>query len=100
ILWFHAAIWPALLLALRKVPEYRDLALPARVYSHSFWIADGQKMSKTLGNFIDLEKIDRYVQTFGLDALRWFLATQGPLGTTDGDFSEAKFIEVYNTDLA
>jgi methionyl-tRNA synthetase len=100
ILWFHAAIWPALLLALRKCPGYEWVALPRRVYSHSFWISEGQKMSKSLGNFIDLEKIDSYVNTFGLDAVRYFLASNGPLGTTDSDFAEAKFIEVYNTDLA
>lgn len=100
ILWFHAAIWPALLLALQKCPGYEWVNLPARVYSHSFWISEGQKMSKSLGNFVDLEKLDGYVQTFGLDALRWFLATKGPLGTYDSDFSEAKFIETYNTDLA
>jgi methionyl-tRNA synthetase len=100
ILWFHASIWPALLLALRKCPGYGDLALPRQVYAHSFWISEGQKMSKSLGNFIDLEKLDRYSADFGLDALRYFLATNGPLGTTDSDFSEAKFIDVYNNDLA
>jgi methionyl-tRNA synthetase len=100
ILWFHAAIWPALLLALRKCRGYEWVTLPARVYSHSFWISEGQKMSKSLGNFIELEKLDHYIRTFGLDALRWFLATQGPLGTNDSDFSEAKFVETYNTDLA
>jgi methionyl-tRNA synthetase len=57
-------------------------------------------MSKSLGNFIDLEKIDHYVESFGLDALRYFLATQGPIGTVDSDFTEARFIEVYQTDLA
>ena len=100
ILWFHAAIWPALLLALAKCPGYEWVALPRQVYSHSFWISEGQKMSKSLGNFIDLEKIDKYIATFSLDALRYFLASNGPLGTTDSDFAEAKFIEVYNTDLA
>jgi methionyl-tRNA synthetase len=100
ILWFHAAIWPALLLALRKCRGYEWVTLPVQVYSHSFWISEGQKMSKSLGNFIELEKLDHYVGTFGLDALRWFLATQGPLGTYDTDFSEAKFVETYNTDLA
>ena len=93
ILWFHAVIWPAMLMAL-------DLELPKQVYAHSFWISEGQKMSKSLGNFIDLERIDRYVATFGLDALRYVLATTGPLGTTDSDFTDAKFIEVYNSDLA
>ncbi len=93
ILWFHAVIWPAMLMAL-------GLDLPKQVYAHSFWISEGQKMSKSLGNFIDLEKINHYVETFSLDALRYYLATMGPMGTTDSDFAEALFIEVYNADLA
>ncbi|MEX2216599.1 MAG: methionine--tRNA ligase [Phycisphaeraceae bacterium] len=100
ILWFHAAIWPALLLALRKCDGFGWVNLPKLVYSHSFWIAEGRKMSKSEGNFVDLEKIDQYIATFSLDALRYFLASNGPLGTTDSDFAEKKFIEVYNTDLA
>jgi len=93
ILWFHAVIWPAMLLALKR-------PLPGRVYAHGFWIAEGQKMSKSLGNFVDLEKIDRYVAEYGLDALRYFLAAYGPLGANDSDFAEAKFISVYNSELA
>jgi len=93
ILWFHAIIWPAMLMAL-------DRPLPHQVYAHSFWIAEGQKMSKSLGNFIDLEKIDQYVDEFGLDALRYYLITQGPLGSTDADFAHDKFVDVYNADLA
>ncbi|MEI8063470.1 MAG: class I tRNA ligase family protein, partial [Verrucomicrobiota bacterium] len=93
ILWFHAVIWPAMLLALKR-------PLPAHVYAHGFWISEGQKMSKSLGNFIDLERIDRYVMDYGLDALRYYIASNGPLAANDSDFSEAKFIEVYNTDLA
>jgi methionyl-tRNA synthetase len=100
ILWFHAVIWPAVLIALRRVPGYEWVELPRKIYAHGFWIAEGQKMSKSLGNFIDLEKIDQYVETFGLDALRYFLATQGPIGAADRDFAEARFIEVYNADLA
>jgi len=49
---------------------------------------------------LDLERLDGYVQTFGLDALRYFLAGQGPLGAGDRDFAEARFVEVYNADLA
>ena len=93
ILWFHAVIWPAMLLALKR-------PLPRQVYAHSFWIAEGQKMSKSLGNFVDLEKIDHYVGKYGLDAFRYFLASNGPLGTNDSDFAEAKFVEVYNANLA
>ncbi len=93
ILWFHAVIWPALLMALRLDP-------PRCVYAHSFWVSEGKKMSKTLGNFIDLPLLEKYVERFGLDAVRWYLLTQGPLRETDADFSYAKFVEVYNADLA
>jgi methionyl-tRNA synthetase len=93
ILWFHAVIWPAMLMAL-------NWPLPRRIYAHSHWIAEGQKMSKSLGNFIDLEKIDEYVSQFSLDALRWFLVTQGPLGSTDSDFAHGRFVDVYNSHLA
>ncbi|MGD0060554.1 MAG: methionine--tRNA ligase [Verrucomicrobiia bacterium] len=93
ILWFHAVIWPAMLIALKR-------ELPRQVYAHSFWISEGQKMSKSLGNFIDIEKIDQYVANFGLDALRYFLARHGPLGINDSDFAEARFNDVYNAELA
>jgi len=93
ILWFHAVIWPAMLIALKR-------ELPRQVYAHSFWISEGQKMSKSLGNFVDLEKLDRYVADFGLDALRYFLGRYGPLGINDSDFAEVRFVEIYNADLA
>ncbi len=92
ILWFHAVIWPAMLLAL-------DLPLPRCVYAHSFWIREGKKMSKTLGNFIDLATIDRYIADYGRDMWRYYLATQGPLGATDADLSERHYAETYSTDL-
>ena len=92
ILWFHAIVWPAILLAL-------DLPLPRCVYAHSFWISEGRKMSKTLGNFIDMEKIDSYVSQYGEDAWRYYLVTQGPLGSTDADFVSEKFHDIYNAHL-
>jgi methionyl-tRNA synthetase len=101
ILWFHACIWPALLLALSKCGGYEWVNLPRQVYAHSYWVsATGEKMSKSLGNFLDPKAIDNYVAEFGLDALRYFLATRGPLGTTDSQFSPELFIEVYNSELA
>jgi methionyl-tRNA synthetase len=93
ILWFHAVIWPAMLLALKR-------PLPACVYGHGWWVSEGQKMSKSLGNFIDLARLQAYASRYSLDAVRWYLTTQGPLGGNDADFSHAKFIEVYNADLA
>lgn len=93
ILWFHAVIWPGLLMALGK-------PLPGTVYAHSYFVRDGRKMSKSLGNFIDLELIEAYCERYGRDAFRWFLATQGPLYNADADFSHTKFVDVYNADLA
>jgi methionyl-tRNA synthetase len=92
ILWFHAVIWPAMLMAL-------DLAVPKCVYAHSFWISEGQKMSKTLGNFIDLPAIQNYLDTYKLDAWRYYMATQGPLGAQDADFSASHFDEIYHAHL-
>ena len=101
ILWFHAAIWPALLLALQKRPGFGWVNLPGAVFTHSYWVSDsGEKMSKSLGNFLDPEAIDRAVDRYGIDALRWFLATRGPLGTTDASFSADLFDTVYHSDLA
>jgi methionyl-tRNA synthetase len=93
ILWFHAVIWPCMLMAL-------DRPLPERVYAHSYWIREGRKMSKSLGNFIDTPTIEAYRSSFGDDALRWYLLTQGPMGATDADFAHERFVEVYNSDLA
>lgn len=102
ILWFHAVIWPAMLLALRDTgaPRFGFVALPGMVYSHAYWVREGRKMSKSLGNFVTIEVLEAYAKQFGLDALRWYLLTQGPLHETDADFSHAKFVEVYNSDLA
>ncbi len=78
IAWFHAVIWPAMLLAL-------ELPLPARVYAHGFWIRDGVKMSKSLGNFVDLIAMQRYIDAYGLDAFRYYLVVDGPLGATGAE---------------
>lgn len=89
IIRFHAVYWPAILLSAK-------LELPKALFVHEYFTVNGQKMSKTLGNVIDpFELINKY----GADALRYyFLAKFSPF--SDGDFSEKKFIEVYNGDLA
>src|SRR3989344_1061764 len=43
ILRFHAAIWPAMLMAAK-------LPLPKQLFVHGFITVDGKKMSKTIGN--------------------------------------------------
>lgn len=89
IIRFHAVYWPAFLLS-------AELELPKAIFVHDYFTVNGQKMSKTLGNVIDpLELIEKY----GADPLRYyFLAKFNPF--SDGDFSESKFREVYNADLA
>jgi methionyl-tRNA synthetase len=89
IIRFHAIYWPAFLLS-------ADLPLPKALFVHGYFTVDGQKMSKSLGNVADpLE----FVKKYGADALRYFLLSQiSPF--QDGDFSEKKLVEVYNSDLA
>ena len=89
ILWFHAVIWPALLLA-------ADLPLPNALFAHGFFTINGQKMSKSLGNVISPQEL---VDQFGVDGTRYLLMSEYPFGN-DGDLSLEKFKQRYNSDLA
>ena len=53
------------------------LPLPRRVTSNGWWMVDGEKMSKSLGNVIEPRKL---VETFGLDQVRYFLLREKPFG--------------------
>lgn len=88
ILWFHAVYWPAMLLAL-------GLPLPRELFAHGWWTADGKKMSKSMGNFIDLARLDTYAGTYSQDAIRYYLFQAAPFGN-DLDFSEADFLKAFN----
>ncbi len=89
ILKFHAIVWPALLLSAR-------LPLPKNIFVHGYITADGQKMSKSLGNVVPPNDL---VKKYGIDATRYFLLKEIP-SAEDGDFSETKFKERYNGELA
>jgi len=89
ILKFHCIFWPAILLA-------AGLPLPSQIFIHGYFTIDGQKMSKSLGNFIDPNEL---VEEFGVDTTRYLLLTQYPFGA-DGDVKRAEFITKYNSDLA
>lgn len=89
ILWFHAAIWEALLIA-------ADLPLPKEVFAHSFYTIDGQKMSKSLGNVISPQQL---IDKFGIDGTRYLIASSFP-EESDSDVGLKKFTEKYNADLA
>ena len=89
ILKFHAVYWPAMLMA-------AGVPLPKQVYAHGFWVADGQKMSKSKGNVIDPVEM---TQTFGIDQLRYYMLRDVSFGQ-DGDFSKERLISRINTDLS
>ncbi len=86
IIRFHAAIWPAMLLAL-------ELPLPKNLYVHGFITMNGETMSKSVGNVVSpRELIDKY----GSDATRYYLLRHIP-SYNDGDFSWDKFETAYTS---
>ncbi len=89
ILRIHATIWPAMLLSL-------DLPLPRKLFIHGYFIVDGKKMSKSVGNVIAPEDL---VKKYGVDATRYLLMSATTFGS-DGDIGWSRFDEKYNADLA
>ena len=89
IIRFHAVYWPAFLMA-------AGLPLPKAIVSSGWWVACGEKMSKSLGNAVDA---DALVARFGLDAVRYFLLREVPFGN-DGDYSDAALVRRLNIELA
>lgn len=89
ILRFHAISWPAMLMS-------AGLALPEQIFVHGFLTKDGQKMGKSLGNTLDPVAL---VQKYSADAVRYYFMKEVEFGR-DGDFSEARFVNILNADLA
>jgi methionyl-tRNA synthetase len=86
---FHSVYWIGMLLSAK-------LALPKAITVHGYITADGQKMSKSIGNVIDPYDV---VEQYGLEAVRYYLLKYIP-SHADGDFTHEKFKEVYTADLA
>ncbi len=89
ILTTHAVYWSTMLMSL-------NFPLPKNIFAHGWWMVKGRKMSKSLGNVVDPNKM---VEKYGADAFRYFLFREVPFGL-DGDFSEEALINRLNTDLA
>ena len=89
IVRFHSIIWPAMLMSVGE-------PLPKKVFGHGWLLLGGGKMSKSKGNVVD-----PYILAgrFGVDALRYFLMREFPLGS-DGNFSNELLIARINSDLA
>jgi len=90
ILRFHAVYWPAFLMA-------AGVEQPRSIVAHGMWVdATGRKMSKTLGNTIELEVLERF---FSTDPIRYFCLREMVFGQ-DGRFSYEGLIDRTNSDLA
>ena len=90
ILRFHAVYWPAFLLA-------AGIELPRAIVAHGMWVdPNGRKMSKTLGNTIELDVLRKH---FAVDAIRYFCLREMVFGQ-DGRFGYESLIDRANSDLA
>jgi methionyl-tRNA synthetase len=86
---FHCALWPAMLWS-------AGVALPRQVFAHGFVYNKGAKISKSAGTAVDPMDLFRL---HGADPFRYYFMRECPFGG-DGNFSEERFAEVYNADLA
>ncbi len=85
----QSAMWQAMLLS-AKLPTSKQ------IFIHGFVTHGGEKMSKSVGNVVNpYELVDQY----STDAVRYFLL-RGLHPYEDGDYTDEKFIELYNADLA
>jgi methionyl-tRNA synthetase len=90
ILRFHAVYWPAFLMA-------AGLEQPRAIVAHGMWLdPTGKKMSKTLGNTVELDVLSRH---FPVDAIRYFCLREMVFGQ-DGRFGYEALIDRTNSDLA
>jgi methionyl-tRNA synthetase len=69
---FHCVLWPAILHA-------AGLPLPEQVWVHGFVSADGKRLSKSEGVWVDLQQA---IGRFGPDALRYYLLREIPFEAT------------------
>jgi len=85
----QSSMWQAMLMS-------AGLPTSKQILIHGFVTANGQKMSKTLGNVVNPFVL---VEKYGTDAVRYFLLREfSPF--EDGDFTREKFEQRYKADLA
>jgi methionyl-tRNA synthetase len=89
IVRFHTIYWPAFLMS-------AGLPVPQKVFGHGFLLNRGQKESKSLGNVTDPLAL---AETFGVDALRYFLMREVAFGQ-DGSYSPEAIVLRANAELA
>ena len=89
IMYFHTLFFPVML-------SNASLKTPDGVFVHGFLTLNGEKMSKSRGNFISAEN---YIQTLDADYLRYFFASKLGTGVDDIDLNLEDFKQKNNADL-
>ncbi len=89
IMYFHALFFPVMLLN-------SNFKAPDGVFVHGFLTLNGEKMSKSRGNFISAEN---YINNLNEDYLRYFIASKLGNGVDDIDLNLDEFKQKNNTDL-
>src|SRR4051812_5370120 len=100
ILRFHTVYWPAFLMS-------ANLPLPRGIFAHGWWTVRGQKISKSMpATRIDPIKLADALgdgsplgRALGIDAMRYYLLREMPLGN-DGDFTFESLFGRFNAELA
>lgn len=87
----HGIYWLCMLHAM----GFGDAKMP-QLLVHGWWNMRGEKMSKSLGNVVDPQRL---AQIFGVDALRYYLVRDIQTGK-DADFDLERLMMLYNTELA
>ena len=89
IMYFHTLFFPAML-------SNADLKTPSGVFVHGFLTLNGEKMSKSRGNFISAEN---YINILDSDYLRYYFASKLGTGVDDIDLNLQDFRQKNNSDL-
>ncbi len=87
---FHTIIWPAMLMGYNL-----ELNLPYNVVSNENLTLEGEKFSKSTGNYIEADYI---IQKYGSDQVRYYISSIMP-ETSDTDFSWKNFVDSINNEL-
>ncbi len=91
IVWFHSVIYPAIL----KSCDYNEYQAK-NILVHGFILdKNGIKMSKSLGNVIDVEYL---FEKYPIDAIRYYLIMETIWGE-DIKFNEDRLKDLYNNEL-
>ena len=123
IIRFHAVYWPSLIYSLYH--EYRDNSgttddnidifdgisvkelkrvSPKQIFAHGWWVKDGEKMSKSIGNVVNPYDEIKWLESLNIqhdvaiDYFRFFLISATTFGN-DANYSRKCFVESINAHL-